>query len=93
MNKQQIVSRLWEKSYVADKHSQARVSQNTIAHIAADLLELIDETVTNGESVNFNGRTFKLIVRAPRMGRNPKTGESIEIPERRFISYKKRLKS
>ena len=32
--------------------------------------------------------TFKVVKRAPKRGRNPKTGEEIEIPARKVLTFK-----
>ena len=53
------------------------------------LLDLIKETVWKGEEVTFrNFGKFYLKRGAPRRGRNPKTGEVVEIPERVFPAFK-----
>lgn len=49
----------------------------------------ITATLYKGESVTLVGfGTFDAKKRAARTGRNPKTGEAVEIPERRTPSFK-----
>ncbi len=49
----------------------------------------IADAVANGYSVSLNGfGTFKIRDRAAHIGRNPKTGESINIPAKSAIAFK-----
>jgi len=42
-----------------------------------------------GESLRIQGYgTFKVVKRAPRKARNPQTGEEIEIPARKVLTFK-----
>ena len=53
------------------------------------LLETIGEQLAQGKSVTFVGfGTFKTTERAARTGRNPQTGETINIPEATVPSFK-----
>lgn len=54
-----------------------------------DVFGLISDAIVSGKSVSIHGfGTFKLIERQARVGRNPRTGESIEIPERKALKFK-----
>ncbi len=60
---------------------------------AGKFVETFFETVIDGvqkhDAVRVGrGLTFKLHVRAPRDGRNPRTGEKIKIAETRAVSFK-----
>jgi integration host factor subunit alpha len=63
---------------------------------AADSYKLIDlvfeevsESLVRGEEVKFAGLgTFKILNKAARMGRNPKTGQPAEISARRVVSFR-----
>lgn len=49
--------------------------------IVEAVFDIILKTMSRGEDVAIPGfGTFKVVKRAARMGRNPKTGESIQIP-------------
>ena len=49
----------------------------------------ICESLINGEEVKFAGfGTFKILDKAARMGRNPKTGESAIISARRVATFR-----
>jgi DNA-binding protein HU-beta len=52
------------------------------------LLETMKQAIEVGERINLVGfGSFSVIERAPRVGRNPKTGEQIRIPSRRSIKF------
>ena len=58
-----------------------KVVQKTLDHITASL--------TKGETVELrNFGIFKVKSRKPRIGRNPKTGTAVPIPERKVVSFK-----
>ncbi len=53
------------------------------------ILDLIQETLLSGEDVNFIGwGKLEVVQRAPRLGRNPKTGEEVEIEARKSVKFK-----
>lgn len=52
-------------------------------------LDTVSETLTNGEQVVLVGfGTFSVKERAARTGRNPRTGDPIDIPAARIPSFK-----
>lgn len=52
-------------------------------------LELIDVTLQDGNSVQFPGfGTFTVSERSARKGRNPSTGEEIDIAARNVVKFK-----
>lgn len=58
-----------------------RVVQGTLNHITGAL--------ASGENVELrNFGVFKVKSRKPRIGRNPKTGTTVSIPERKAVSFK-----
>ena len=51
-------------------------------------LETVTETLAQGDSVQLVGfGTFKTSERNARSGRNPRTGEAVEIPAKRVPSF------
>ncbi|MGJ8692327.1 MAG: integration host factor subunit beta [Thalassotalea sp.] len=63
---------------LADKlsHLSAREVELSIKEI----LEMMAQTLSKGERIEIRGfGSFSLHYRAPRVGRNPKTGESVEL--------------
>lgn len=72
MNRNQLVSNIADKSGLTKKDVESVVS---------GLIEEITDALENGEKVQFVGfGTFETRERASRSGRNPQTGESIQIP-------------
>lgn len=53
------------------------------------ILEAIGNTLINGNRVEVRGfGSFSLHVRPPRLGRNPKTGQKVSVPEKRVPHFK-----
>lgn len=60
-----------------------QLTQKDTELVVAEILDAIETTLTQGKRVEIRGfGSFSLIYRAPRIGRNPKTGESVLIPEK-----------
>lgn len=54
-----------------------------------EVFATIRETIESGEDVHIYGfGTLKLKLTAAKTGRNPKTGEPVQIPARRKVAYK-----
>jgi nucleoid DNA-binding protein len=53
------------------------------------LLAVIREALAHGQKISLPGLgSFSVMLHAARMGRNPRTGETIAIPARRRIHFK-----
>lgn len=53
------------------------------------LCQILRETLAQGQGVSLPGLgSFSVMFHAARMGRNPRTGETIAIPARRRIHFK-----
>ncbi|NEN75869.1 integration host factor subunit beta [Pelistega sp. NLN82] len=53
------------------------------------MLDAMTEALSNGQRIEIRGfGSFSLSQRAPRMGRNPKTGEQVEVPGKRVPHFK-----
>eukprot|EP00555_Chaetoceros_dichaeta_P013639 CAMPEP_0198262570 /NCGR_PEP_ID=MMETSP1447-20131203/11053_1 /TAXON_ID=420782 /ORGANISM="Chaetoceros dichaeta, Strain CCMP1751" /LENGTH=145 /DNA_ID=CAMNT_0043950857 /DNA_START=73 /DNA_END=510 /DNA_ORIENTATION=+ len=71
VRKPEFISKIAEKSGLTKADSEAALSA---------ILETISEEVAAGKKISMVGfGTFKLTERAARLGRNPKTGEEIQI--------------
>ena len=67
----------------------AELSQKKAEEALSTILEGISDTLASGEEVSFVGfGTFKVSERAARKGRNPKTGEEIQIAASKVIAFK-----
>jgi DNA-binding protein HU-beta len=59
--------------------------QSAVDIVFADIIDALEQ----GERVNISGfGTFAILARGERTGRNPQTGESIEIPASRTAKFK-----
>ncbi len=53
------------------------------------LLEIIKQTLASGEDVMVSGfGKFQVREKAPRMGRNPATGDSLLLDKRRVVTFR-----
>lgn len=72
MTKSELIERLADKL----NHLAAKDVEEAIKEI----LEMMANTLSKGERIEIRGfGSFSLHYRAPRVGRNPKTGESVEL--------------
>jgi integration host factor subunit alpha len=70
---------------------QAKVgfSRQKTAEVVDDLFEIMKETLEKGEAIKISGfGNFEVRQKKARKGRNPQTGDSIIIPQRRVLSFK-----
>ncbi|MBC7342006.1 MAG: HU family DNA-binding protein [Clostridia bacterium] len=80
MNKMDLVGSVAEKANLTKKEADRVVSA---------VLESIEEALAAGDKVQLVGfGTFEVKDRAARTGRNPKTGEEIDIPATRVPVFK-----
>jgi len=64
-------------------------SKRESAKITEIMLDIIKETLENGENVKISGfGSFNIQYKRARRGRNPQTGEDITISPRRVLSFK-----
>jgi integration host factor subunit beta len=67
-------SELIEKLSMDHNHIQARDIEESVKH----LLDLMTNSLASGERIEIRGfGSFSLHFRAPRVGRNPKTGDTV----------------
>lgn len=79
-NKAELVERVAEKTNLTKKDVTATVEA---------LFETIEETLASGDKVQVIGfGTFEVRDRAARKGRNPQTGEEIQIPASKVPGFK-----
>lgn len=61
--------------------SKANLPKNTVEKALTAIFESIQETLKKGEKIQLTGfGTFEVKPRRAREGRNPQTGEAIQIP-------------
>ena len=79
MNKSQLIEAVAAKGGMKKKDAEAAVNAVT---------ETIAEAMKNGEKVQLVGfGTFEVKARGARTGRNPKTGETIEVPASKHPAF------
>ncbi|KGJ93384.1 integration host factor subunit beta [Thalassotalea sp. ND16A] len=72
MTKSELIEKLIDKL----DHLSAKDVENAIKEI----LEMMADTLEKGDRIEIRGfGSFSLHYRAPRVGRNPKTGESVDL--------------
>ncbi len=78
MNKQDLIDAASDSSIGLSKAKTERASDRLFTTIA--------KALTDGEDVRIPGfGTFVVVERRARKGRNPKTGEPVDIPARRAV--------
>ncbi|MGX7092596.1 HU family DNA-binding protein [Hutsoniella sourekii] len=79
-NKAELIEKVAEKTNLTKKDVTATVEA---------LFQTVEETLAAGEKVQVIGfGTFEVRERAARKGRNPQTGEEIEIPATKVPGFK-----
>ena len=72
---------------IASKQSQ--LSAKDVELAVKTLIEQMSETLSSGNRIEIRGfGSFSLHYRAPRIGRNPKTGESVGLPGKHVPHFK-----
>ncbi len=80
MNKTELITKIAEKADISKKDAESAV--NAFTNVVSDAL-------VDGDKVQIVGfGTFEVTERAARTGRNPKTGETIEIPTSKSPKFK-----
>jgi len=72
-----------------------RIARNTqqsplvVQKVLREFVKVLAEALKNGEVITISGLgQFKSKLTKPKIGRNPKTGEAVPIPERKKISFR-----
>jgi integration host factor subunit alpha len=80
LTKAQIVENLFARNIFTKGES---------AHIIETVFELVKQSLENGDDVLISGfGKFTVKDKSQRRGRNPHTGEPIELPHRRVVTFK-----
>lgn len=81
MTKKELAKALFEKGVFSTKADAERKID-----VVFDVME---EALLSGDSINIiNFGKLEVVERAPRVGRNPKTGQEVKIGERKSIKFK-----
>ena len=81
MTKSELIEKLLAK------HPTLPVKE--IENMVKDILEFISQSLENGDRIEIRGfGSFSLHYRQPRLGRNPKTGDSVKLDEKSVPHFK-----
>jgi len=85
MNKKNVT----RKKLATSVTEKLGISQRNAAGIVDTVFAALKDTLVNGESIKLvQFGTLKVRDKAPRRGRNPKTGESMTIAKRQMITFR-----
>ena len=74
-------------------HNEVGLNKREAKELIECFFEQIKKSLENGSDIKLSGfGNFILRNKAPRPGRNPKTGEEVTISERRVVTFKSGLK-
>ena len=78
-----------KKEIVLKISEETELKQIDVKKVVQRVLDHIVEALTKGDTVELrNFGIFKVKNRKPRVGRNPKTGVAVPIPEKRIVVFK-----
>ncbi len=81
MTKSELIDRLAE--------IQQHLSHSDVELGVKSIIEQMSASLSNGERIEIRGfGSFSLHYRAPRMGRNPKTGDPVALPGKHVPHFK-----
>ena len=70
-------------------HENSDISKKTVERIVQDFIMELRNEIADGNEVRIHELgTFKIAVRKAHTGRNPATGEAIDVPEKRVPQLK-----
>ena len=74
-------------------HNEVGLNKREAKELIECFFEQIKKSLENGNDIKLSWfGNFILMNKAPRPGRNPKTGEEVTISERRVVTFKSGLK-
>ncbi len=79
------------KSVLIEKVSEKveGLTRNQTEIVVDTVFESIKKALMNGEKIEIRGfGNFRLKTRKPRKARNPKTGESVDVPGKKVLYFK-----
>ena len=80
MTKSDLVNHIYERAIVSKKDAAKTLEM---------IFDIIKENLENGESINISGfGKFTVCEKRARIGRNPRTGEEMEISARKVVTFK-----
>jgi len=78
-----------KKDIVVKIADDAGVKQIDVKNVVQRTFDCIIDSLSKGETVELrNFGVFKVKMRKGRMGRNPRTGDAVPIPEKKVVTFK-----
>ena len=78
-----------KKDIVIKVSNDTNLTQIDVKKIVQRTLDVILESLERGETVELrNFGVFKVKTRRGRLGRNPRTGEEVSVPEKKVVIFK-----
>ncbi|MBI3010907.1 MAG: HU family DNA-binding protein [Candidatus Omnitrophica bacterium] len=80
---------LTKKELVMAVARETGITQVDVKRVVQRTLERVIESLKEGKTIELrNFGVFKVRQRAPRRGRNPKTGQEVPVPPKRVVVFK-----
>ena len=80
---------LTKKDLVMMVAKETGITQVDVKRVVQRTLDRIIESLKEGKTIELrNFGVFKVLQRAPRRGRNPKTGQEVPVPPKRVVVFK-----
>ena len=80
---------LTKKELVLLVAQETGITQVDVKRVIQRTLDRVIDTLKEGKTIELrNFGVFKVRQRAPRRGRNPKTGEEVPVPSKRVVVFK-----
>jgi len=80
---------LTKKDIVMKVSNETNLTQIDVKKIVQKTLDVVSESLQRGETVELrNFGVFKVKTRRGRLGRNPRTGEEVTVPEKKVVVFK-----
>ncbi|MBI4397858.1 MAG: HU family DNA-binding protein [Candidatus Omnitrophica bacterium] len=78
-----------KKEIVIKVSDATNVKQTDVKRVVQKVLDTIVESLEKGDTVELrNFGVFKVKSRKGRIGRNPRTGEEVSVPEKKVVVFK-----
>ena len=78
-----------KKDIVMKVSNDTNVAQIDVKKVVQKTLDVVVESLERGETVELrNFGVFKVKNRRGRIGRNPRTGEEVQVPEKKVVVFK-----
>jgi len=84
MTKKDIAGQIYRRC-----EGEFEITKKEVYEIVSEIFRIIGETLQNGEKVQISGfGTFVVKIRKGKVGRNPRTGEEVPVPDRKVIVFR-----